>query len=69
MLTLTDFNLISVACIVGNQQEIPVGLILIANLPLDYVFAGCRHDRGVRLSNNSGYCFVESGWLDSSNGC
>ena len=29
--------------------------------------AGCGHLPP--LTNNSGYCFVESGWFDSSNGC
>jgi hypothetical protein len=40
---------------------------LIASLLIIGATAGCAHLQ--QLSNSSGNCFVDSGWLDSSNGC
>ena len=40
---------------------------LIACLLTTSAILGCAHLQ--QLANSSGNCFVESGWLDSSNGC
>ena len=38
-----------------------------ARLLITGATAGCAHFQ--QPANSSGNCFVESGWLDSSNGC